>query len=459
MNMKRFTLLTTLPLLSLKLLGAESAQYELVNRQAIDRVWAGNVANFDMLTEGMHQAVAYYDANRQMSVAYRKGPRSPWVYYKVDSWLGWDSHNSIKMALDKDGHLHLAGNMHGNRIEYFRTRYPHEVRSLQRVEVMADPEMETRVTYPHFLNSREGDLIFKYRIGGSGNGSDIYLRYDTGNRSWSRLHDGPLIDGQGQMNAYVEGPAPGPDGRFHMAWIWRDTGDAATNHDISYARSPDLLSWEDSSGRPIPLPITFDGSDVVDPVPPGGGAINNNVKLGFDPLDRPVVAYHKYDPQGNTQIYISRRESSGWVPYQVSNWKDFRWSFGGYGALPGFKVRIGQPDLLPDGTIRLQVQKEATRMVFILDGQSLQLLETQDAPPPFPPLLADVASSDKVSLDPQTATGDATAFRTLSTGGFNGSADEVFYISWEAQAPFRDQAREAIVPPSTLMLHHLKKLK
>ncbi len=452
----RILSLMAISLLSLSPLAAESPQYELVNRQAIDRVWAGNVANFDFLTEGNHQYIAYYDANRQMSVAHRKGPRSPWVYYKVDSWLGWDSHNYIRMALDADGHLHLSGNLHANRIEYFRTRYAHDVRSLKRVEVMADPELEQRVTYPRFLKSQEGDLIFKYRIGGSGDGSDIYLGYDTESRTWKNLYNGALIDGQGRMNAYVEGPDPGPDGRFHMVWIWRDTGDAATNHDISYARSPDLLTWEDSSGKPIQLPITFERSDVVDPVPPGGGAINNNVKLGFDPLNRPVVAYHKFDPQGNTQIYVSRREDSAWVPYQVSDWEDFRWDFGGFGALPGLKVKIGKPERLPDGNIRLPVQKEGSRLLFILDGHSLELLETQDAPPPFPPLLAEVVSSEEVALNPRNVTGDQLAFRTRSTGGFNGSTDEVFYITWEAQAPFRDQAREAIPPPSTLFLHHLE---
>lgn len=454
---RQFFTLIAVAVFLLNTLPAESSQFELVNRQAIDRVWAGNFANFDFLTEGRHQYVAYYDANRQMSVAHRKGPRSTWVYYKVDSWLGWDSHNYITMALDADGHLHLSGNLHADRIEYFRTRYPHEVRSLERIEVMADSELEQKVTYPHFLKSNDGDLIFKYRIGGSGDGSDIYLGYNTESRTWSNLHNGALIDGQGKMNAYVEGPEPGPDGRFHMVWIWRDSGDASTNHDISYARSPDLLKWEDSSGNPIQLPITFERSDVVDPVPPGGGAINNNVKLVFDPLNRPVVAYHKFDPRGNTQIYVSRREESGWAPYQVSDWEDFRWDFGGFGALPNVKIRLGKPVLLADGNIRLPVQKSGTRLYFIIDGSSLELLETQAAPLPFPALLTAAISSEDVAKDPRNVTGNQLAFRTLATGGFHNSPNDIFYITWEAQEPFRDQARDSIVPPSTLFLHQLQK--
>lgn len=457
MKLRVFTSACILLILPLAPLAAESGEFELVNRQAIDRVWAGNVAGFDFLTQGNHQYIAYYDANRQMSVAYRRGPRSPWTYYKVDSWLGWDSHNNIKMALDADGHLHLSGNMHGHRIEYFRTRYAHDVRSLKRVEVMANREMEKRVTYPRFLQNKNGDLLFKYRIGGSGNGSDIYLRYDTESRDWSQLHAGPLIDGEGKMNAYVDGPAPGPDGRFHMVWIWRDTGDAATNHDISYARSPDLVEWQDSAGKRIQIPITFNKSDIVDPVPPGGGAINNNVKLGFDSQNRPLVAFHKFDENGNTQVYLSRREDAGWASYPITDWEDFRWSFSGFGALPDWKVRVGRPELLPDGNILLPIGREGKGAIYVLDGDSLEHIDTRDAPPPFPEVVAEVASSKKALNQDRLSAGNRPIFRTRSTGGFNDSPDEQFFISWEAQVPFRDQAREAIPPPSTLILHRLKK--
>jgi len=57
------------------------------------------------------------------------------------------------------------------------------------------------------------------------------------------------------MNAYCSRPALGPDGRFHMTWVWRDTPDCATNHDLSYARSADLVHWETGGGEPLKLPL------------------------------------------------------------------------------------------------------------------------------------------------------------------------------------------------------------
>jgi hypothetical protein len=434
--------------------GAQSTEYEVVNRQAIDRVWSGNYAGFDFLTEGSHQVIAYYDANRQMTVAHRKTRRSPWIYYKVDSWLGWDSHNYVVVAFDSDGHLHLSGNIHANRIEYFRTRIPRDVRSLERVEVMENAELETRATYPRFLKRDNGELLFKYRSGGSGDGVDIYLVYDTETRKWNRLHDSPLLDGEGLMNAYAEGPLQGPDGRFHMAWIWRDTPDAATNHDISYARSADLINWEDSSGTPIPLPITFGKSEIVDPVPAHGGAINGNNKLGFDVENRPLIAFHKFDGDGNTQIYIRRREAGGWISHQITDWKDFRWEFGGFGALPFVGLRLQSPVLLPDGNIKLPIRKENERLALIIDGNSLQLLDIQETTA-YPPVLSEVASSSDVLLDGRVSEGAELVFRTLKSKGL-GPEDDLYYLTWEAQGAFRDQARDAIPPASTLILHQIR---
>ncbi|MBK1879375.1 BNR repeat-containing protein [Pelagicoccus mobilis] len=429
--------------------------YELVNRQALDRVWSGTHVRFAFLTQGQHQYVAYYDANRQMSVIYRHGT-TPWRHYKVDSWYGWDSHNYITMELDSDGHLHLMGNMHADRPEYFRTRHAHDVRTLERIRVLENEELERFFTYPHFLKRHSGELILKYRSGGSGNGVEVYLSYNPASKVWSRLHDTPLIDGEGLMNAYVDGPMVGPDGLFHMAWIWRDTPDAGTNHDISYARSADLKSWEDSAGTPISLPITFDKSDIVDPVPARGGAINGNNKLSFDSQNRPIVAFHKFDENGNTQIFISRREADGWITRQVTRWEDFRWSFGGTGALSSFDVRIRKPILQSDGTVKVTVKKLDQWLDLILEEKTFKLIEATPAFA-YPPIISEVASSDDVLLNGKDSYGTELILRAQSTPAFDGAEDEIFYISWESQAPFRGQARDHILPPSILYLHHLKK--
>ena len=87
--------------------------------------------------------------------------------------------------------------------------------------------------------------------------------YDVENGRWSRFVDAPYFEGEGKRNAYPRGPSRGPDGYFHFVWVWRDTPDCATNHDVSYARSADLVHWEAADGTPLALPMTLGGIAVA----------------------------------------------------------------------------------------------------------------------------------------------------------------------------------------------------
>ena len=142
------------------------------------------------------------------------------------------------------------------------------------------------------------------------------------------------------MNAYPLPPFRGPDGYYHLSWVWRDSGDAATNHDLSYARSRDLVHWETIDGRPLGLPITLrSAGTIVDPVPVKGGIINSSGRVGFDARNQVVIAYHKYDAAGNTQMYLARFENGVWRRYQASRW-EHRWDFGRGGSIT-FELRHG----------------------------------------------------------------------------------------------------------------------
>ena len=106
------------------------------------------------------------------------------------------------------------------------------------------------------------------------------------------------------MNAYAHA-REGPDGLWHMVWMWRDTPDCATNHSISYAQSEDLVRWRAGSGDAL-LPITIESGAEVDPVSPGEGLINMTQSLGFDAAHRPIVSYHKHDEKQDTRKPIVR---------------------------------------------------------------------------------------------------------------------------------------------------------
>src|SRR5690606_20166752 len=110
--------------------------------------------------------------------------------------LGWDSHNYLTLGIDKKGYLHLAGNMHVHPLTYFKSTAPQDISTLKQVREMVGTE-EDRCTYPKFMNTKEGELIFHYRDGGSGDGNEIYNVYSCQTGEWSRLLDSPLTDGLG----------------------------------------------------------------------------------------------------------------------------------------------------------------------------------------------------------------------------------------------------------------------
>jgi hypothetical protein len=361
---------------------------------AVEPVWAGHPVGFCLLTHAPFQFVAYYDAQRRMSVAQRSLDSTNWTITKLPSTLGWDSHNYVTLALDRDGVLHLSGNMHCVPLVYFRSEKPLEAASLRRVPAMTG-EREQRVTYPVFLHDRDGRLVFRYRDGGSGNGDDLYNVYDEQNQSWSRLLEQPLTSGRGQMNAYCTVPALGPDGRFHLVWVWRDTPDCASNHDLSYARSDDLVHWTDSVGRPQTLPITVETGDVVDPVPPRGGLINVNRELGFDNAGRPVVTYHKYDASGDLQVYAARRETNAWKIVQVSDWQGYRWDFSGGGTIL-VEVKVGAVRPLGKGQLALNYRYPRGSGTWVLDETTLRPIPGAKTPreePLVPPAFAQIESA------------------------------------------------------------------
>lgn len=298
----------------------------------VDDAWAGADIRYEAVSVGPMVYVAYYDAERKLSVVrVDSGKRS--VEKKVlDSvFTGWDAHNGITLAYDRNGYLHLAGNMHAEPLVYARTVRPNDFDSLVQTKQMVGND-ESSVTYPKFFFNTQGDLLFSYRSGKSGDGVTLVNRFDG--RRWSRLLSQPLFAAASKdepVNAYPTAFTAGPDGYFHVAWVWRKTYQAETNFNVCYARSKDFMHWEDGRRRPLNLPITPTNAETVDTIPTGGGLLNN-LRLGFDNAGQPIISYTKYDKEGNSQIYHARRRASGWQIVQATDWK-YRWAFSGGGTL------------------------------------------------------------------------------------------------------------------------------
>ena len=420
---------------------------EILSSILISSVWSGHPVRFDLLTHKGHQFVAFYDADRKMTVGQRKLGGDTFELVRLEGmWLeargrlstdiAWDSHNSVTMAIDRDDQIHLCGNMHVDPLIYFRTTKPLDVTSFERVDRMIG-ENEDRCTYPVFMRGPGGELVFRFRDGRSGNGVDYYNQYDETSASWRRLVDVPILDGMDAMNAYERMPELGPDGQYHMVWMWRDTPDCASNHDISYERSRDLVTWEAGDGHVLPLPITVRATpSIIDPVPAGGGLINMSQSLGFDAANRPIVSYHKHDNNGNTQAYAARLEEGLWAIYKLSDW-DYRWAFSGNGSI-GAKFRLGEAKVSEDGLLNMNWWhiKEGAG-IWKLDEVSLEVVGAypESRPELSPALLR--AELDYPGMTVRTASGRVTDDAAVEPG-----VD-------------RYQPRDEIPPPSELRLYAL----
>ncbi|MFT5090898.1 MAG: hypothetical protein ACI906_000458 [Candidatus Latescibacterota bacterium] len=425
----------------------------------ITTVWSGHPVHFDLLTYKERQFIAFYDAERKMTVGQRPLGEAEFDLHRLaGKWLeargrlstdiAWDSHNSVTMAIDRDDQIHLCGNMHVDPLIYFRTTTPLDVSSFERVDYMVG-EHEDRCTYPAFMRGPNGELVFRFRDGASGNGVDYYNQYDEASAAWRRLVDAPILDGMDEMNAYARMPELGRDGRYHMIWMWRDTPDCATNHDISYARSRDLVTWEAGDGSILPLPIKVRATpSIVDPVPAGGGLINMCQSLGFDAANRPIVSYHKHDDNGNTQAYAARLEEDRWAIYKLSDW-DYRWNFGGNGSITA-EIRLGGAKISEDGFLSMNwwhIEKGAG--IWKLDETSLKVVGTYpESHPELPPELSQVElnySGMRVRTTSERSTADAAAEPGVDR----------YLLRWETLDTNRDQPRDEIPPPSMLHLYAL----
>lgn len=421
------------------------SQWRIEESSDIADVPAEFPVGFCLLTKGDRQYVGYFDKDRQMTVASRMMNSDPWRYQTLPSKIGWDSHNYITMAVDGDGHLHVSGNMHCVPLIYFRTEKAGDITTLRKFSMTG--KQENRVTYPKFLADHNGELIFTYRDGGSGNGINIYNKYDTRGRSWTRLLEDPLFDGAGKRNAYPLGPIRGPGGWFHVVWVWRDTPDCATNHHLSHARSKDLINWESVFGHKVELPLTLGEEKLhVDPIPSHGGIINGCQRLTFDAANRPVITYHKADAEGNMQIYAARPEDGEWKLHCLTEWEK-PIQFGGRGSMGFIGISISGLNRTEPGVMTMTYRhRDYGSGLLAIDEMTLSPLKKEiEVVPEFPE-----------ELNTVQAVFEGMEIRRARDIGESDNEAVRYLLQWETLGSNRDRPRKPPLPaPSTLRLYKL----
>ncbi len=247
--------------------------------------------------------------------------------------------------------------------------------------------MKCGLPIPYFFKNNDGHLYFQYRDGGSGNGITYINRYDVETKTWSRVLEGGLFDGEGETNAYPTNPLKGPDGLFHYMWVWRLNPIANTNHNLSYMRTADFMNFENVRGETIEIPVMYRERRVIaDPVGPWNGLMNSSMALSFDSKGRALLGYHKFDKEGFSQLFLARYQNGDWIQRQVSDWTDFTWDINKRGSL---KHSIALGDIIADdqgnifiaydheifGAGLLKVNEENLILTENIPGKQLRVIE------------------------------------------------------------------------------------
>ena len=295
--------------------------------------------NNSLTTHGNIQYIAYYDAEGFLTLGKRPVDTQDWTVERTQ-YKGncRDAHNVISIGVDGKGYLHVSFDHHNNPLRYCRSVAPG---SLVLGEMMPMTGVDERdVTYPEFYNLEDGDLLFAYRSGGSGRGNLVMNRYDVETGKWSRVQN-VLIDGEGKRNAYWQLYVDAK-GTIHVSWVWRETPDVATNHDLCYAQSTDGgRTWKKSTGEVYTLPITMANAEIACQIPQRRELINQT-SMTADAKGLPYIAIYWRDADSQVPQYrLVWHDGKEWKQEQVSHRKTpFSLSGGGTKCIPIARPRL-----------------------------------------------------------------------------------------------------------------------
>lgn len=284
--------------------------------------WARNQVNAvifrrnSVVSRGETQYVAFYDAEMRVVLAKRRLGTTRWELRRTQyTGDASDAHRSISIAVDGEGFLHVVWNQHDSPLQYCRGLRPGSLELSAQMPMLG--KTEGRITYPEFYAMPGGRLLFLYRDGASGGGNLVLNRYEPQRKLWERLQNN-LIDGEGERNAYWQAFVD-ERGTIHLSWVWRETPDVATNHDLCYAQSVDGgRTWRKSTGEPYRLPITAAGAEYVRRIPQGSELINQT-SMTADGRGRPYIVTY-WRPAGTQvpQYHLVYHDGRGWRTVQVT---------------------------------------------------------------------------------------------------------------------------------------------
>lgn len=322
-----------------------SAQLSVKNTD-VDSGWAANSVNTvifrknSLVTFGNTQFIGFYNGAGYVVIGKRAGGSKAWQLrqtpYKGNTS---DAHNTISIIVDGAGYLHLSWDHHNNPLRYCRSVQPGSLEMSSKMPMTG--KAEASVSYPEFYKLPDGDLLFFYRNGASGRGNLVMNRYSVHTKQWTQLHDN-LIDGEGARSAYWQACVDSR-GTIHLSWVWRESPDVSSNHDLCYARSRDGgKTWEKSTGQNYVLPIRAATAENACSIPQKSELINQT-SMYADAQGHPYIAtYWREADSPIPQYHLVFNTGSQW---QIQNlgFRKTPFSLSGAGTK---RIPISRPQII-----------------------------------------------------------------------------------------------------------------
>ena len=326
----------------------------------IAKGWANNSVNAvifrknSLVTHKDTQYAAFYDPEQYLVLAKRRHGTEEWETRRTPyKGKATDAHNSISIMVDGDGFLHVSWDHHGNQLRYAKGKMPASLELGEKMEMTGS--REDNVTYPEFYRMPDGSLLFFYRNGASGRGDLVINSYDLKTKQWTQLQSN-LIDGEGERNAYWQSFVD-KKGVIHLSWVWRESWQVESNHDLCYARSMDgSKSWENSKGKKYTLPINIETAEIAQNIPQNSELINQT-SMAADSRGNPVIATYWREKDSNTPQYrLVYHSGKEWKSMQVSA-RETPFSLSGGGTK---RIPISRPQVM----LRNKGGKEQAFLIF-----------------------------------------------------------------------------------------------
>jgi len=277
--------------------------------------WAGSSVNVvanarqPVFTHGRTQFAAFYDGDRFMVLARRSIDAGAWERRGPPTR---ERRRRAQLDQPRGGRRRHPARRVGSPRQSAELCARHRARvDRARTETADDRRLEGRVTYPQFHRLPGGDLLFLYRDGASGRGTLVLTRYAVATGRWSTVHTN-LIDGEGERSPYWDMTID-RRGALHLAWIWRESPDVATNHDICYAKSDDEgRTWSSSGGSRLAVPISVRTAEYAARIPQQSNLMNSPA-IAADEAGRPyVTTYWSSAPGAPPRFRVVHHDGAGW---------------------------------------------------------------------------------------------------------------------------------------------------